>query len=208
MNLSDPQTRTSLAISVITIVICLIVVQSGNTTAPPAVNTSPAATKRLEAQLAGELKKREELDTRVFRLEMANRLRDTRYQSASFDPSEDGFQRIDTDLGIFAVSLQDMKPYGDGTRLTINLGNPAAASFSNVKLSLRYGPKLPNFDDPDFADKAAKAKSAEKTKEQELLKTVQGGSWNPNSITLPGVKPEELGFVEVRLSTSQVFLSK
>src|SRR5437868_1911258 len=91
MNFSDPQTKTSLAISLITVIVCLIIVTSGNTTAPPpAVNTSPAATKRLEAQLAGELKKREELDTRVFRLEMANRLRDGRYQSATFDPSEDG----------------------------------------------------------------------------------------------------------------------
>lgn len=55
-----------------------------------------------------------------------------------FSPMDEGFQRIDAGLHSFAVSVEDVVPYGDGVNVRLDLGNPSTASYSGLKLLLRY----------------------------------------------------------------------
>jgi hypothetical protein len=92
------------------------------------------------------------------------------FQAAVFSPTSEGFQRIDTTLGSFAVSIKDVVPYGDGTKLTVKVGNPMAASFDGVKLQIEYQRKVSP--GSHFAPDPL-------TREHQILQQVQAGSWKP-----------------------------
>jgi hypothetical protein len=133
---------------------------------------------------------------------------ENKWKSAEFDPTDEGFHRIDSDVASFAVSIGNLQPYGDGSKLTVKIGNPSAATFSNSKLNVKYGPRYPDVDDPKFAEKFAEFESKVRTKEIVLTKNVAGGSWNPNQIILPGIKPDALGYVEISIQTGAIHLSQ
>src|SRR5262245_41740507 len=52
----------------------------------------------------------DQLSQRLRGVEIRALMERDRYKSAVFDPSEKGFSRLDTSVGTFAVSLQDVAP--------------------------------------------------------------------------------------------------
>lgn len=48
------------------------------------------------------------------------------YDTASFGPSDKGYQRLDTTAGTFLVSLVSIAAYADGHRAVFKIGNPSA----------------------------------------------------------------------------------
>ena len=205
MNISEPHVKIPLIIGATTVAVCWMIVSDIQTTAAPiaAPPTSSVASpiEPLRERIAG-------LETKVLRLEGQLGRYTSRWKTAEFDPTEDSFQRIDSDIASFAVSLANLQPYGDGSRITIKVGNPSAASFQNVKLNVKYGPRWPDISDPKFAEKYAEVEAQVRTKEITLTKKVAAGSWNPNPIVLPGLKPDVLGFVEIGIDPSAIFLTQ
>lgn len=136
----------------------------------------------------------DDLSGRTDELEKINR-----YNSFGlFTPTSDEFQRVDTTFGSFAVSIENVVAYGDGTKLTINVGNPSAATYDGAKLTIEYRRKF----DPENPKE-----ELSRQKEHALLKPIKAGSWNPNTVILPGFKPDELLTITVRLTASQIRLA-
>jgi len=171
---------------------------------PPAPQTEPKA-DALAARVAALEEKLEAVNqgslqdiARIYKLE-------TRYHEAQFDPSEPKFQRIDTNVGSFAVSVDDVSPFGDGVKVKISLGNLSSASASGVTLHLTYGPRQVESEDPKvnlaWLNKL-------KSKDAEITERLLPGSWNPVSIVLPGIDPKEFGYISISMDATTISLRK
>jgi|ERR1035438_8670424 hypothetical protein len=125
-----------------------------------------------------------------------------RYQTAELDPSEPKFQRIDTDVGSFAASVDDVSPFGDGVKVKISLGNLSSASASGVSLHLTYGPRQTSGDDPTEWLKKLQIKDAD------ITTALLPGSWNPVPVVLPGIDPKQFGYLAISMNVKTISLRK
>jgi hypothetical protein len=156
----------------------------------------------------------EALSERVSALEtqmVMTQMGQNQYLSATFDPSSESFERIDspTGVGSFAVSIQDVRQFGDGVRLKMHFGNLSSARFNNVKVKFKYGPRQPvDYSKPGWSQRNQEWQQALQTKEVTLTVVLRPGSWNPVEVTLPGIATDKFGYVEISLSASQIELAK
>jgi hypothetical protein len=211
MDISEPHVKIPLIVSIVTIAICWLITNEGRritpVSAPSAVDASPAPSANASA-LETQSQRLKELEKKVVLLQVQSSRETNKWKAAEFDPADEGFQRIDSNVASFAVSIGNLQPYGDGSKLTVKIGNPAAAAFSNAKLHVKYGPRYPEIEDPKFAEKFVEVDSKVRTKEIALTKEIAGASWNPNQIILPGVRPDALGYVEIRIETDVIHLNQ
>jgi len=138
------------------------------------------ANKKIEA-LAGkieELKKDREFDKLVKDNE----------GYAFLTPGSDGYAPIRYDLGVLTVRLADIKPYANGSKVTLEFGNTLSATVTGLKATLQWG----KVDEKGFS-------IAEQTKSKEVTFTesLQSGAWTRVSVVLDGVPPSEFGFVRL-----------
>lgn len=131
-----------------------------------------------------------------------------RYSSVEFDPSDSSYRRVNSDgsFGSFAVSVQDVRPFGDGVRVKLNIGNPSSAGFTGAKLMFTYGPRAP--DDPFDWDAMEKWKGGLKKKEITLTESLQPGNWNSVSVTLPKIAADQFGYLRISISTDVISLAQ
>jgi hypothetical protein len=45
---------------------------------------------------------------------------------------------LDANVGTFAVSLADVRPFADGVKIRLNLGNLSSVTFAGATLALKY----------------------------------------------------------------------
>src|SRR5690606_36024394 len=84
-------------------------------------------------------KRLKELEAKVFMLDFMK----DRYKSATLDPAERGFDRIDSSVGSFAVSLQHVSAHADGVLVRLHVGNLTTATVSGGKFKVKWGPRIP-----------------------------------------------------------------
>lgn len=53
----------------------------------------------------------------------------------------DGYNNIETECGIFPVSIKEVKPYLKGHKITFSIGNPHYAKHENYKIKIRFSLK-------------------------------------------------------------------
>lgn len=116
---------------------------------------------------------------------------------AELRPGADGFSTIRSEYGTLTVSLEDVQPYANGSRVLLRFGNPLSASLSGMTASVEFG----NVD-------AEGNTVPSKTKDIAPSDTLSGGSWNDVQVVLDGIPPDRLGYVTVRhLRFSTISLS-
>lgn len=139
------------------------------------------------------------LRDKVFELEK----RQNRYTTAIFDPRADqAYQRVDTVVGPVLVVLEDIQPFADGSRATLRIGNVTAATLSSCKLQLRWRAKAPS--EAEALD--AWVEKGEASKESSLTNQFAPGSWTRTRVTLPGVTPQDMDYVEVGIGLNEISL--
>jgi hypothetical protein len=211
MDISEPHIKIPLIIGAVTVAICWLITSEVRTVtpmSPPHVDVAPATPSADAAALEAQTQRIQELEKKVLHLQLQASRETNKWKSAEFEPTDEGYQRIDSSVASFAVSIGNLQPYGDGSKLTVKIGNPSAATFSNGKLNVKYGPRYPELEDPKFAEKVAEIESKVRTKEIALTKNIAGGSWNPNQVILPGIKPDALGYVQISIQTDTIHLSQ
>ena len=129
----------------------------------------------------------EDLEKRVRKLELDNMFK-TFETIAFISVSEKKFATIKTDIGTITFLVDDMKPYANGTKLKLIIGNPINATLKDVKFSIDYG----QVDEKDLViDKS------EKTKDINLIGELKKGTWNKEELILSGIQPDKLGYVRI-----------
>jgi hypothetical protein len=127
-----------------------------------------------------------------------------RYDSIQLDPSSPGFQRLDTDDGSFLVSVANVAPYLNGYKVTINIGNPSNATFRGAKVKVRWAK---TYDFNNFTAASYKQwNDSVQTKEIALTEGLESGTWNAVDLLLVPSTSEQLGFLELSMTTEQVVL--
>lgn len=135
----------------------------------------------LKAELA-DLKKRQAS------VEWDNTLRDFE-RVAYLNPGNEGYSVVRFDLGVLTVSLADVTPYANGTKVQLQFGNPLSSKINGLKAKVEYG----HTDEKGVPDNA-NAKSKDVTFNEAL----RPGAWTTVSVVLDGVKPSDLGFVRIK----------
>jgi hypothetical protein len=140
------------------------------------------------------------------------------YKSIYLDVSEKGFGRIDSNLGSFLVSLDDVKPYANGYKLFLRIGNTQYARYSDIKLKVEWGKAIPPFPSGNDTDKINEwSKSYNKwekslrTKEITLNETLYPGTWNRVIIPLSPATKDDVGYIklsDMQLDRVVMFLKK
>jgi hypothetical protein len=174
-------------------------------------NLAPKPNADLVAQISALRKTLGELEKRLnsqaaslTKLELSN----LQYASAEFDPSEASFQRIDSTVGTFAVSVQDVETFADGIRITIHMGNLTSARFTGAKLELQYGPRRSgSFENAAEMKKYSDWFKSLQSKTENVVQELLPGNWNAVRIVLPNIKQEEFGYLSISVDTPQISLS-
>ncbi len=58
---------------------------------------------------------------------------------AYLTPGSEGYSIIRFDLGVVTVKLADIKPYANGSKVTLEFGNPLSATVTGLKATLDWG---------------------------------------------------------------------
>jgi len=144
-----------------------------------------------------------ELRSKLFRLQAKAEA----FTKVELDPaSPRKYQRIDASNGFFLISLDDVSPYLDGYRVSLNIGNPLGATYVGFKMNVRWGPRFDwsNFDAVAY-DKWEKSVQ---NKEVSFTDSLKPMSWNKVEIILPATKSDQIGFIEVSLDTDTLGLAR
>jgi hypothetical protein len=108
---------------------------------------------------------------------------------AYLTPGEEGYSVVKSDIGAITVSLKDVKPYANGSRITLQFGNILNATITGVKAKLEWG---------SVDAKGIPKNETQKSREITFSKSLRSGSWTKISVVLERVPPSDLGFVRVR----------
>lgn len=175
-----------------------------------AVEEQARAVEQRAAELEGELKKlRERVDEVAFDLFLAKVQLDQN-KTATFDPSNPrGFQRVESNNGTFLVSVEDVRPYLDGHRVTLHVGNPQQATFGGFKMKVGWARRMPSSTKgAQTSQEAWKAfHESKQEKEFSFTETLRPGTWNRISFVVAPAKAEEFGYLELSMTTNQVVMT-
>jgi cell division protein FtsB len=151
----------------------------------------------------------ERVSQRVTQLETQlalDQLARDRYRNAIFDPGEKGFSRLDTSIGSFAISLQDVTSYADGVRVRLHIGNLTTATVNGGTFKAKWGPRGPSYEDKDYLAKYNQWAKSLREKTIDFQDELRSGTWNNVALVLPGVPPDRFGYLELSLETSRISL--
>lgn len=142
------------------------------------------------------------LESRIVALESANKVLKDEIEMAKFQadildwdriafmkPGNDGYTTIRFDLGVLTVKLADVKPYANGSKITLNFGNLTSAKVDGLRAKLDWG-KVDEKGNPQN-DKA-------KSREVSFSEALMPGAWTSTELVLEGIPPTELGFVRLK----------
>lgn len=126
-----------------------------------------------------------------------------RFERAALDLGTDAaFSRLDTDVGSFLVSIQDVEAFADGSRLGLRIGNLTSATVAGCTLIARYGTRKPSSDTPD------KPRADLQEKRSIVTRNLHPGTWNTVALTLPGIVPADLGHLELKMQANRILLAR
>ncbi len=109
-----------------------------------------------------------------------------------------GYQKLDTDVASFLVSLSDASPYLDGYKVKLSIGNPSTADFNGFEVKAAWGKRL-----APGADYAAwKASLQERT--FSMPETLRSGAWNPVEFVLAPAKADSMGTIRFSINVNTV----
>ncbi|MWV55308.1 DUF3251 domain-containing protein [Chlorobium phaeovibrioides] len=108
---------------------------------------------------------------------------------AYLTPGSDGYSLVKSDLGVLTVSIANIAPYANGSKVTLQFGNLSAATIDGLKAKLEWGAV-----DKNGMPNNENAKSRDVSFNESLI----SGSWTNSNVVLEGVPPQELGFVRLR----------
>ena len=151
--------------------------------------------KKQESKINEYSNKISDLTNRLEEMERDNRFNNffsKLEEIAYLTPGSNGYSVIQSDIGKLTVSLENILPYANGSRVILRFGNLTTATINGAKAKLEWG-SVDKYGSPDNNN----AKSMEIT----FSKSLEKGSWTKVSVVLEGVPPSDLGFVRVREMT-------
>jgi hypothetical protein len=129
------------------------------------------------------------------------KLKYSQNEFAVLSPDEKGFSKVDTPIGPLLFSLGDMKPYADGYRVNIEIGNPNNATFKDLKLKIKWGARY------DYKKQLfSEWEKSLRVKETTISKAIKPGTWNKVSVILSPASASEVGTLRFSAESNKISL--
>lgn len=142
------------------------------------------------------------LESRISQLAAANEAMNMRLDMLKFEvelgdwekfaflrPGDQGYSTVRYDLGVLTVRLTDIRPYANGSKVTINFGNLTSARVDGLKAKLDWG---------KVNEKGEPQNDVAKSRDVTFSEPLPAGAWTNAEVVLEGIPPTELGFVRLR----------
>jgi hypothetical protein len=121
-------------------------------------------------------------------------------RTARLTPGSSGYSTLRTDLGVLTVSLDNIEPYANGSKVTLNFGNPLASTINGLKAKIEWA---------STNDKGEMVDESKHSKSITLNESLKSGSWTITSVVLEGLPPSALGIINIsNASHTGIALSK
>lgn len=131
------------------------------------------------------------------------RLRMNQGQAAVLDPLNPAFQKIETNVSDFLISIERTEITNDGVRLFLNIGNPNYASYNGFRLKIMWGDKFPSNAAISYENWRKTLVGAEYSFEGRLEK----GLWTPVQVDLsPAIAALTNMYIECEMEVLSVEL--
>ena len=129
-------------------------------------------------------------------------------QSVTFDPiTSEGYDVLQGPLAAFALSIEDVRAFANGTRLVLQVGNTSSVTFNGADFSVTYGPSSPmDTDAEDWLERYDAWREGLMRAELTTSATLSPGVWNEVHLNLPGIEPSALGHLRLEISTNRIRL--
>jgi Protein of unknown function (DUF3251) len=122
-------------------------------------------------------------------------------RSVKLDPAAPGkYERLDTDVGHFLISLENVVPYVDGYKVLLKIGNPLSADYGGFEVKATWGKRFVR------GLKWADWRRSLQVKTVTSTDRLRSGVWNKFEIVLAPAQADSLGYLEVGLTVDQVIL--
>ncbi|HHA2589856.1 TPA: hypothetical protein ACOEA0_000654 [Stenotrophomonas maltophilia] len=122
--------------------------------------------------------------------------------SAFFDPAGGpGYQYISTNVSPVVVSFLDVSPIGDGAKIRLRVGNLSTATYSGVRLDVTYNRRV-----PEHSTQLAAWNEGKREVSANDASDLAPGAWSIIEASLPGIKPDELGYIVVEAHLDNIRL--
>lgn len=136
-------------------------------------------------------KKISDLESKVAKLEQHNEITSliSKIESVAFlKVGETAFQTLKSPIGTLTFAIEDIKPFANGSKVKLSIGNPHNADLVGVSFKIDYG---------ELDENKTPNQNSQKTKEISLSGEIKGGYWNHKEIILDGLSEEKLGFIRI-----------
>ena len=151
------------------------------------LTTNTALEKKLEAANAQIASLQKDLTEQKQKIEFDEFIKSLE-NIAYLTPGSAGYSSVRFDLGVLTVQLADVKPYANGSKVTLKFGNTLSASINGLKATIDWG---------RVNEKGTPINESAKSKEVTFTETLRAASWTSTSVVLDALPPNELGFVRV-----------
>jgi len=122
--------------------------------------------------------------------------------SAFFDPAGGpGYPYLSTNVSPVVVSFLDVSPIGDGAKVRLRVGNLSTATYSGIRLDVTYNRRVPQ-DSTQLDAWNERKKDVSANDASDLAP----GAWSIVEASLPGIKPDELGYIVVKAHLDNIRL--
>ena len=135
-------------------------------------------------------------------LNIDERMRNSNRKVAVLDPFSKAYQSIETNTGMFLISVEKIEPIEGGARLHLNIGNPNYADYQNFKLKLIWGQKWSDGSGLTYDKWQRSLNGVEYTFQGKIEK----GMWNAIVVDLVPTGEGQLGHLECEMEVSAVEL--
>lgn len=108
---------------------------------------------------------------------------------AYLTPGDGGYSLVKSDVGILALSIENIIPYASGSKVTLRFGNLTAATINGLKARIDWGA---------VDEKKLPINNNTRSRDISLNESLVSGSWTSSTVVLDGVPPGDLGFVRIR----------
>lgn len=167
--------------------------------------------KEMESRAEGNDNTISELQTEITTLQYRlDALEDT---EAELNLTEKQYSLVKSNVGNLLVVVNDIKPYSDGQKISILVGNPYNMTFDGYTIKIRYSrrwPLSPKGNDPEkrkiWRSELEKYNESQKQKEVVITEKLLPGRWNKATIVLAPAKAEEIGSIRIKILANQVML--
>ena len=186
--------------------VCFVGAQTKfSSTAKTVTNNSDRKLESLQAELSDVKKQVSELKSRVDFFDLMLQRKQDRRDEVYLDVASKDFQKLDTSNGILFVSVEDVSPYLDGYKVSLDIGNPSNATLNNCSIKVEWGTE---FDWSKYTEASYKEwQNTLHQKEVSFTDSLLRGAWNKEELFITPATAAELKYFKLSVLSKGLSLS-